>query len=69
MQLSNDVKKSVQYKQYSCHSNDLKYVSECQSGLTFVLIVQGQNNIEDRFDNRIFDKDFYVLWWAFDSKS
>ena len=53
-------------KQCSCHSNGLKYVAdcggcretECQNGVTSELIVEGRNDMEDGFDNNIFDNIF-----------
>ena len=50
-------------KQCCCHSNDLNNVAvcrgcrgtECQNDVTSELLVEGQTDIEDRFDNNIFD--------------
>ena len=53
-------------KQCSCHSNGLKCVNACrscrrtehQNGGTFELLVEGQNDIEDRFHNNNFHNSF-----------
>ena len=67
MQLSSDFKKSVQCKQCSCYSIELKCMSECQITVTLELPVQWQNDIENRFDNNKVDKVFLCslmsLWF------
>ena len=72
MQLSSDVKESMKWKQCFCHSNGLKYMAacrvcrgaECQNSVISELLAEGQNGIEDRFDNNYFDNVFILLFFA-----
>ena len=66
MQLSSNDKKTYAVEQCSCRFNGLKCVAacggcpgtKCQNCVTVELFQEEESNIEDEFDNNIFDNVF-----------